>query len=127
MGIGYNPAMRKACVLAMIAVAAMAWQPEKTPEKFYSAIRENNLTQLKALLDPKGGASVADDRGITPLMYAAEIGSPDAMRLLIDGGADVNAQNAFGSTALMWSVSDPAKVRLLLDQRSKPWADILRY
>ena len=48
-------------------------------------------------------------------MYAAEIGSLDAMRLLIDRGADVNAQNAFGSTALMWSVSDPAKVRLLLD------------
>jgi ankyrin repeat protein len=48
-------------------------------------------------------------------MYAAEIGSVDAMRLLIDRGADVNRQNAFGSTALMWSVSDPAKVRVLLD------------
>ena len=107
--------MRKACVLAMIAVAAMAQQPENAPEKFYSAIRENNLTQLKALLEQKGSANVADDRGITPLMYAAEIGSLDAMRLLIDRGADVNAQNAFGSTALMWSVSDPAKVRLLLD------------
>jgi ankyrin repeat protein len=107
--------MRKACVVAMIAVSAMAQAPEKTPEKFYSAIRENNLTQLKAMLDKESGANVADDRGITPLMYAAEIGSPDAMRLLIDRGADVNAQNAFGSTALMWSVSDPAKVRLLLD------------
>jgi len=84
-------------------------------EKFYSAIRENHLTELKVLLDQKGGAGVADSRGITPLMYAAEIGSVDAMRLLIDRGADVNAQNAFGSTALMWSASDPAKVRLLLD------------
>ncbi len=37
------------------------------------------------------------------------------MRLLLDRGADVNAQNAFGSTALMWSVADAAKVRLLLD------------
>lgn len=103
--------MWKACVLAMIAVAAMA----QDPEKFYSAIRENNLTQLNALLDQKASAAVADNRGITALMYAAEIGSVDAMRLLIDRGADVNARNAFGSTALMWSVSDQAKVRLLLD------------
>jgi ankyrin repeat protein len=103
--------MRKACVLAMIAVTAMA----QAPEKFYSAIRENNLIQLKALLDQKASADIADDRGITPLMYAAEIGSVDAMRLLIDRGADVNRQNAFGSTALMWSAADPAKVRLLLD------------
>jgi ankyrin repeat protein len=105
------PWMRKVCVLAIIAVAAMA----QDPEKFYSATRENNLNQLKALLDQKSSADTADDHGITPLMVAAEIGSLDAMRILIDHGADVNAQNDFGSTALMWSVSDPAKVRLLLD------------
>jgi ankyrin repeat protein len=85
------------------------------PDAFYSAIRENNLTQLTALLGSGSNAGVADSRGITPLMYAAEVGSLDAMRLLIDRGADVNAQNAFGSTALMWSASDPAKVRLLVD------------
>jgi ankyrin repeat protein len=107
----YNPGMRKACLLATIAIAAMA----QDPDKFYSVIRENNLPELKALVGQKSAATVADSRGITPLMYAAEIGSLDAMRLLIDLGADVNAQNAFGSTALMWSVSDPAKVRLLLD------------
>jgi ankyrin repeat protein len=103
--------MRRACVLALIAVAAMA----QDPDKFYSAIRDNNLTELKALVDQNAGAKVADNHGITPLMYAAEVGSVDAMRLLLDRGADANAQNAFGSTALMWSVSDTAKVRLLLD------------
>jgi ankyrin repeat protein len=103
--------MRKACLLATIAIAAMA----QDTDKFYSVIRENNLTQLKALLGQASNTAVADNRGITPLMYAAEIGSLDAMRLLIDAGVDVNAQNGFGSTALMWSVSDPAKVRLLLD------------
>ena len=94
----------------MLAVAAMA----QDPEQFYSAIRENNLAQMKALLATKAGANLADSRGIRPLMYAAEIGSIEAMRLLIDHGADVNAQNDFGSTALMWAVPDPAKVRLLL-------------
>lgn len=103
-------------MVAMIAGAAFA----QAPEKFYSAIRENNLTELKVLLDQratdqKASVDVADDHEITPLMYAAENGSLDAMRLLIDRGADVNAQNAFGSTALMWSASDAAKVRLLLD------------
>ena len=106
--------MGKPCLLAMLAVAAMAQGLD--PEKFYSAIRENNLAQLKALLSQEAGADAADNHAITPLMYAAEIGSVDAMRLLLDHGADVNAQNAFGSTALMWSASDPAKVRLLLDR-----------
>jgi len=46
--------------------------PEKDTDRFYAAIRENNLTQLKALLQQnaeaqKSGANVADDRGITPL------------------------------------------------------------
>jgi ankyrin repeat protein len=103
--------MRTAFLVAIIAMAAQAQEPEK----LYSAIRENNLSQLKTLLDSKAAANAADDRGITPLMVAAEVGSADSMRLLIDRGADVNAQNAFGSTALMWSASDPAKVRLLLD------------
>ncbi len=103
--------MLKASLFAMIAISAMA----QDPDQIYSVIRENNLTQLKALLGQNSTAAVDDSRGITPLMCAAEIGSLDAMRLLIERGADVNAQNAFGSTALMWSVSDPAKVRLLLD------------
>ncbi len=103
--------MLKACLFAIIAISAMA----QDPDQFYSVIRENNLTQLKAMLGQRSASTIADSRGITPLMYAAEIGSLEAMRLLIDRGADVNAQNAFGSTALIWSVSDPAKVRLLLD------------
>jgi ankyrin repeat protein len=108
--------MRNACLLGMIAGAVLGQDVAKTPDQFYAAIRENNLAQLKTLLDQKGSANVADDRGITPLMYAAENGSVEAMRLLIDRGADVNTQNAFGSTALLWSVADPAKVRLLLDR-----------
>ncbi|HEX5226834.1 MAG TPA: ankyrin repeat domain-containing protein [Bryobacteraceae bacterium] len=107
--------MQRVLLVAMIAVGAFAQTSEHASENLYSAIRENNLTHLKTLLDQKGAANVADSRGITPLMYAAEVGSPDAMRLLIDRGADVNAQNDFGSTALMWSVSEPAKVKLLLE------------
>lgn len=103
--------MWKACVLALIAVAAVA----QDADKFYSPIRENNLTELRSLLDRNISPNATDDRGMTPLMYAGFMGSVDAMRLLIDHGADVNARNGFGSTALMLSVSEPAKVRLLLE------------
>src|SRR5262249_52776275 len=37
-------------------------------------------------------------------------------KLLLDKGADPKAINMYGSTALMWSATDIAKVRLLLDR-----------
>ena len=84
-------------------------------DKLYSAIRANDLRKMRALLYGGFSASAAGPDGVTPLMVAAEIGSLDAMKTLIDGRANVNARNASGSTALMWSVTNPKKVRLLLD------------
>jgi ankyrin repeat protein len=48
-------------------------------------------------------------------MLAAGIGSIDAMKVLIEAGADVNAADSFGATPLMFGVRDIAKVRVLLD------------
>ena len=81
--------MRNVCLLAMLALAAVA----QTPDPVFSAIRENHLAGLKELLRQKTNATTADTRGVTPLMYAAQVGSVEAMRLLIEQGADVNAQN----------------------------------
>src|SRR5260370_37039802 len=83
-------------------------------DNFYSAIRANDMTSLQALLKDGADANSKDDHGVTPLMNAAAAGSLDAMKLLLDKGADPKAANMFGSTALMWSATDIAKVRLLL-------------
>jgi len=56
-----------------------------------------------------------DDRGRTPLMLAAGIGSIDAMKVLLEAGADVNAVDSFGATPLMFGIRYIAKVRVLLD------------
>ena len=101
--------------LLCIALGTALVSAQSPDEKLYAAIRANDLTGLRAILDHGADANAADRRDITPLMYAAEIGSLEAMKVLIEHGADVNAQNAFGSTALMWSVADPGKVRLLLE------------
>ena len=103
-----------ALYVACIAASARQSQ-DASHDKFYSAIRANDLRQIKALLDQGVSANAEGLDGITPLMVAAETGSVDAMKMLIDRSADVNARNTYGSTALMWSVTDLKKVRLLLD------------
>ena len=47
-------------------------------------------------------------------MYASAYGSLSALKLLLDAGADVNARDSLGATALMWSVTEPDKVDLLV-------------
>src|SRR5205807_9179472 len=49
---------------------------------------------------------------------AAAVGSADAMRALLDAGADPNARNEDDSTALMWSATEMPKVRLLLEHKA---------
>lgn len=84
-------------------------------DAFYTAIRSNDLAAISKLAQVSG-VDLADDRGITPLMYAAAIGSPEAMQLLMDKGADVNAKNTFGSTALIRAAADQRKAKMLIDR-----------
>jgi ankyrin repeat protein len=102
----------KACLFLVFAVTGFG---AGKSDDFYAAIRANDLARLGAILKEGVSANTADERGLTPLMYAAVAGSADAMRVLIDAGADVNAKNAFGSTALMWSVTDIRKVKALVE------------
>src|SRR6476646_2256525 len=103
--------LRNALLLSTaIAGAVFAQEPS---DRFYSAIRENNLPALRSLLK-SADPNTRDKRGTTPLMYAAASGSIDSVRALLAAGADVNAANDFGATALMWGITDAEKVRALL-------------
>ena len=114
---------RIAAALLLCTSVVSAQDAGPSSDAFYSAIHDNDLKKLQALL--KGGANpnVGDPRGgATPLMYAAAVGSAGAMTLLVDSGANVNATNASGATALMWAVTDLEKVRLLLARGADPKA-----
>jgi N-acyl-D-amino-acid deacylase len=101
--------------LGVAAAAGIVAAAPADADKVYSVLRAGDLPGLRKVLENRLSPNWADSRQVTPLMYAAEVGSVEAMSILIDQGAEINAQNAFGSTALMWSATDPRKVRLLLE------------
>ena len=60
---------------------------------------------IRRLLDASADANTVDAAGDTLLMTAVRTGSLDAVLLLIDRGADVNAADPdLAHTALMWAV-----------------------
>jgi ankyrin repeat protein len=107
--------------LIMTASAATAPQPTAGPAADrYQAIRSNDLARLKTIVSTPDEANARGPLGSTPLMDAAVAGSVEAMALLLDKGADVDAQNPFGTTALMMAATQIDKVKLLLDRGAKP-------
>ena len=93
--------------------------PGSTP--LYRAVRAIDLAAVKLLVDAGANTSLAIKDGSTPLMAAAGLGAPrggdeevteagekndpvDVLRILVDKGADVNAANDLGMTALHYAV-----------------------
>jgi ankyrin repeat protein len=97
----------------MLCAASGRSASQASALRFYDLIRSNDLKGLKAQVE-EAGVDLRDDRGATPLMQAVAIGSLEAVRLLLDAGADVNARNASGATALLWAAGHREKSRLLI-------------
>ena len=92
----------------------------KAPDvDIHTAVVTNNLEALKQHIaagtninekDPFGGSS--------PLISACVFGKPEAAKILIDAGADLNFQNNDGSTPLLTAsfFCRPEIVKMLLDK-----------
>ena len=99
----------------VLLVGSVTAQTPSAGDRFYQAIRQDDLVTLRALIRDEG-VNAADAQGQTPLMIAAAFGSADAVATLLAGGGDVNATNAAGMTPLHFAVDDVAKTRMLLDR-----------
>ncbi len=102
-------------VLASMAVpvAGFGQQGADPAEQYYDCIRLNEMRMLNAMVNSKG-VKIRDKHAATPLHYAAAYGSMEAFRTILSAQPDVNAQNDFGATPLMWAITEPEKVRLLV-------------
>src|SRR5262245_4034745 len=77
------------------------------------ALRRNDRADIAAAA-VHGDVNAADENGTPALMHAGVYARLESVALLIDRGANVNAANGFGSTALMWAAPRTPIVRLLL-------------
>ena len=79
---------------------------------------EAKIRCLTLLLRYGGDPNIKNNRGLTPLHYAARRNSVKCIEILLENDADVDAKNNKGKTPLhlasIWGFSD--NVRLLLDE-----------
>ena len=92
-------------VLSLIASSALA------ATRLIDAVKRGDTPAVRALIDRllKAGAdpNATSEEGQTALMTASLTGKPDAVKLLVETGANVNAVEPYkGQTALMWAASE---------------------
>lgn len=94
---------------------------EQFPEAkaLFAAIRAADTESVAQILLDRFLVNTTDHHGATPLMHAALYADVALVRLLIGRGADVNAADKSGTTALMLAAGDPEKVRVLLKHGAK--------
>ena len=103
---------------AFLLFATCSYAQIDSVKALFTAIRNNDLSAVKSMAVKEGAANARGDRETTPLMYASAYGSLDAMKILLAAGADANLKNSFDATALIWSVTEPEKVQLLLEHNA---------
>jgi len=97
---------------------AAANEPASISPAEASMLRQGDLRRLREAVGlPVNGRDAA---GNTPLMIEAAYGNAACVRFLLERGAEVNAANAAGATALMRAALDEEKLRLLLEHGANP-------
>jgi cytochrome c len=89
--------------------------------EIHDAAKKGDLAAIAALLE--AGADVNDTDGVaSPLTYALIKSHPEAAKLLVAHGADVNAASKMGGSPLMIAVTkgQPGMVELLLANGADP-------
>ena len=106
--------MLKFSLAVLFASSLCALNAQIPPSKIFEAVNNNDLKEIRSLLDQNADPNSVDEDGDHLLMYAGLFSSIECMQLLIEKGSNVNAKNKIDETALMWSLHDLAKMNLLI-------------
>ncbi len=109
-------------LLCSFTLIALCMAPSAACAPIHDAVRSGDLQRVKALLSSNSAlASNVDDRGNTPLHYAAAAGFKDIAEVLIENGAYVNSTDKHLRTPLHLAASNGQKeiVDLLLSHQAE--------
>jgi len=86
------------------------------------AVERRDMTWLNFLTQRRANPNLADNRGVTPLTRAIQLGFHDGIAALVKAGARVDEPNAAGETPLISAVHrrDTAMMRVLLEAGADP-------
>lgn len=86
------------------------------------AVERRDTSWINFLTQRGANANLADNRGVTPLMRATQLGFHDGIEALVRAGARVDEANHAGETPLISAVlrRDTALMRLLLRAGADP-------
>ena len=92
--------------------------PKPPGSAVWSAARDGDLPALEKALDEGADPDRLDDKGISPLCWAAIMGQDDAIKMLLKNDADINRPNADGGRPLHAAafLGRASTVRLLLER-----------
>ncbi len=113
--------IRVLILLAAIRIILPA-RAESTAEAktIFQAIREGDTPTVARLVAEVRWREATDARGDTALMAAAQLGTTEQVRLLLDAGARPDRTNDAGVSPLLRAAAEPEKVRLLLEHGARP-------
>ena len=108
--------MRKYLFILMVPFAGVLFIQEAKAQKpgLFAAVKNNNIKELKSLLDKGADVNAYDDDSDHVLINAALYASADCMKLLLEKKANPNLKNMFGQTPLMYCTHDIGRMKLLL-------------
>ncbi len=77
----------------------------KKNDVLLTAVKKNNIENIKRSLKEGENINIQDDQGSTPLHWAAAHGYITIAEYLVQQGANVNTQNNHGQTPLHWAAA----------------------
>lgn len=81
-----------------------SWVEQGNVKAIHILARCNFSSKLESLLQNKVAADSLDLDGQTPLMYAAEAGAMESIKVLLSFGANINTENEYHETALIYAI-----------------------